>query len=72
MNSSAFADGGSLFRLATPPSMKSVIDETDIWNRRATNECASSCATTEAKKSRALTAETTKVFSRDHFGNWSG
>ena len=30
MNSSAFAEGGSRVRLATPPSMKSVIDETVI------------------------------------------
>jgi len=30
MKNSAFADGGSFLRFATPPSRKSVIDETDI------------------------------------------
>jgi hypothetical protein len=30
MKSSAFADGGSRVRLATPPSMKRVMDETVI------------------------------------------
>ena len=30
MRNSALADGGSRVRLATPPSMKSVIDETVI------------------------------------------
>ena len=72
MKNSARADGGSRVRLATPPSRNSVIDETDIRNRRATSECASSCASTDAKKSSAVTAETASAFSRDQRGNWPG
>ena len=38
MKNSARADGGSRVRLATPPNRKSVIDETDMRNPRATTE----------------------------------
>ena len=62
IKNSARADGGSRVRFATPPSRKSVIDETDMRKRRATSECASSCASTDAKKRRAVTAETTSDF----------
>jgi len=72
MRSSAFAVGGSAARFATPPRRKSVMELTFILNSRAMTECASSCATTDAKNRSAVMAETRSVFWSDQYGNIDG
>jgi len=65
MRNSPFALVGSFVSDATPPSRKSVIDDTGKRNRRATIACANSCATTEAKKRSAVTAPAMNAFASD-------
>ena len=61
--SSAVGDGGSCSRFETPPKRNRRISETGTPNERATSECASSCASTEPKKSSAATTASTKLSS---------
>jgi hypothetical protein len=72
IENSAFALGGSLVKLATPPRRNRVIEETVMLNRRATSACANSWATTLTKKSRAVMAATMSVFCWDQVGYVNG
>ena len=62
----------SLSMVVTPPKMKSVIPSTLSPKRRATSACDSSCASTEPKKSAAVTAATIQYWLVGQPGYWPG